>query len=156
MKTQTHIRIALAGLGLLGAGFFLVRQLESPASERVISPLWERLLIFSPVIIALGGVMLLMGVFRWVSGFGWSARMVSVAARKRLKTAWRIFIWMVVAFSAWPYWWLDIVTRMNGERPGNEGEGMGGFLIMVFIGMPALAVAIFSEVCARWNRNKPE
>jgi len=156
MKKQTPIRIALAGLGLLGAGFFLARQLNYPASERLVPAAWETLLVFSPVIIALGGVMLLMGLYRWVAGFGWFARMVPIAARKRLKKAWRIVIWMVVAFSAWPYWWLDIVTRMNGERPGNEGEGMGGFLIMLFIGLPALAVAILTEVCARQNRDKPE
>ena len=156
MKKQTPIRIALAGLVLLGAGFFLARQLSYSASERLVPPAWGTLLVFSPVIIAVGGVMLLMGLSRWVSGFGWFARMVPIAARKRLEKAGRIVIWVVVAFSAWPYWWLDIVTRMNGERPGNEGEGMGGFLIMVFIGLPALAVAIFSEVCARRNRGKPE
>lgn len=156
MKKQNPITIALAGLGLLGVGFFLAHQSYYPASERLVPPSWGTLLVFSPVIIAVGGVMLLMGLFRWVSGFGWFARMVPIAARKRLKQAWRIVIWMVVAFSAYPYWWLDIVTRMNGERPGNEGEGMGGFLIMMFIGLPALAVAIFTEVCARRNPDKPE
>ena len=104
--------------------------------------------------VALGGVMLLMGLFRFLAGLGWFARLVSVQAGKRLQKAWRIFIWVLVAFSAWPYWWLDIVTRLNGERPGNEGEGMGGFMIMLFIGLPSLALAIFNEARLRRNRSK--
>jgi hypothetical protein len=32
----------------------------------------------------------------------------------------------LVVFGLYPYWWLDILTRLQGGRPGNEGEGMGG------------------------------
>lgn len=144
--------ISLAGLALLVVGLLLARQLwhNQPGFPRQL----ELLLILSPVIVALGGVMLLMGLFRFLAGLGWFARLVSVQAGKRLQKAWRIFIWVLVAFSAWPYWWLDIVTRLNGERPGNEGEGMGGFMIMLFIGLPSLALAIFNEWCLRRNRSK--
>ncbi len=103
---------------------------------------------------ALGWVMLLMGLLRFLAGLVWFALLVSVQSGKRLQKAWRIFIWVLVAFSAWPYWWLDIVTRLNGERPGNEGEGMGGFMIMLFIGLPSLALAIFNEARLRRNRSK--
>ncbi len=146
--------ISLAGLALLVVGLFLVRQLDYPQSQRIFPRQLEILLILSPVMVALGGVMLLMGLFRFLAGLGWFARLVSVQAGKRLQKAWRIFIWVLVAFSAWPYWWLDIVTRLNGERPGNEGEGMGGFMIMLFIGLPSLALAIFNEARLRRNRSK--
>jgi hypothetical protein len=40
----------------------------------------------------------------------------------------------LVVFGLYPYWWLDVLTRLQGGRAGNEGEGMGGFLIMIFFG----------------------
>ena len=60
----------------------------------------------------------------------------------------------LVIFGLYPYWWLDIVTRIQGGRPGNEGEGMGGFLIMIFWGLPGLLLTIIGLVMTAFKRRK--
>jgi len=60
----------------------------------------------------------------------------------------------LVVFGLYPYWWLDILTRIQGGRPGNEGEGMGGFLIIVFLGLPGLLLTIIGLVMTAFKRRK--
>ena len=59
-----------------------------------------------------------------------------------------------VVFGLYPYWWLDILTRIQGGRPGNEGEGMGGFLIMIFLGLPGLLLTIIGLAMTAIKRRK--
>ena len=66
--------------------------------------------------------------------------------RRRINLASRILLSLIVVITVWPYWWLDIWTRWNGERPGNEGEGVFGFLIMILFGFPSLLLAILNEI----------
>jgi len=72
----------------------------------------------------------------------------------RFENAWRAFIWVFTAATLFPWWWLGIWTRLNGGRPGNEGEGMGGFLMMLFLGLPSLVLALFTEVRLLRKRDK--
>jgi hypothetical protein len=60
----------------------------------------------------------------------------------------------VALLSVFPWWWLGISTRLQGGRPGNEGEGMLGFMMMLYIGLPMLVLAICNEIRIRWNRYK--
>ena len=60
----------------------------------------------------------------------------------------------LVVFGLYPYWWLDIVTRIQGGRPGNEGEGMGCFLIIVFLGLPGLLLTIIGLAMTAFKRRK--
>jgi hypothetical protein len=60
----------------------------------------------------------------------------------------------LVVFGLYPYWWLDIAARLQGDRPGNEGEGMGGFLIMIFLGLPGLLLTIIGLVMTAFKRRK--
>jgi len=60
----------------------------------------------------------------------------------------------LVVFGLYPYWWLDILIRPQGGRPGNEGEGMGGFSIIVFLGLPGLLLTIIGLVMTAFKRRK--
>jgi hypothetical protein len=60
----------------------------------------------------------------------------------------------LVIFGLYPYWWLDVVTRLQGGRAGNEGEGMTGFLIMIFCGLPGLLLTVIGLVMTTFERRK--
>ena len=146
--------VSIAGLLLLAAGLFMVRQLLYPASERILPQQFTSLLFFSPVVAVLGGALLVLGMFRFATGPGRSRSVGSPQARKRAGQVWRITIWMTAICTVFPWWWLSLLTRWSGGLPGNESEGMGGFLIMLFIGFPALALAIFNEARLILNRHQ--
>jgi hypothetical protein len=146
--------ISIAGLLLLAAGLFMVRQLSYPASERIFPQEFASLLFLSPVVAVLGGALLLMGMFRFAASGGRADSLGSPRIWKWAGIGWRITIWVVAILTVFPWWWLSVLTRMSGGRPGNEGDGMGGTLIFLFIGLPALALAIFNEARLILNRHK--
>ena len=152
---KQFLGLLVTGALLLGVGIVFLQQLNRAATERSwIGHTFGSLIFFSPVMLVLGAVMVLVGVFRYVSRFVKFSSIISAKWAARLGLAWRIFICVVAGLTIFPWWWLDILTRMNGERPGNEGEGMGGFLITLFVGLPCVALAIFSEVFFRSKNGK--
>ena len=151
---SNHQGISIIGLILFVGGLFLARQLIFMPAERATPRQLDWLIFFGPVLVVLGGAMIFIRLLRFASRFKWLARAIPPTAGKRLQAAWRIFIWLMVTITLYPYWWLDILTRLKGERPGNEGEGMMGFLIILFPGLPSLALAIFNEARLYRNRGK--
>ena len=152
---RKFLGLLVTGALLLVVGIVFLQQVNRAATERSwIGHTFESLIFFSPVMLVLGAALVLVGIFRYVSRFVKFSSIISPRWAARLGLAWRIFIWVVAGLTIFPWWWLDILTRMNGQRPGNEGEGMGGFLITLFVGLPSVALAIFSEVCFRWKRGK--
>ena len=146
--------VSIAGLLLLAAGLFMVCDLLYPASERIFPQQFTSLLFLSPVVAVLGGALLLMGMFRFAAGHGRSHAVGSPRTRKWAGIIWCITLWGVAMLTVFPWWWLNILTRWSGGLPGNEFEGMGGTLVILFIGLPALALAIFNEARLILNRRK--
>jgi len=146
--------IAIAGMLLLAAGLFMVRQLLYPASERIFPQQFTSLLFLSPLLAVTGGALCLMGMFRFATGHGRSRSVGSPRTRKWAGIIWRITLWGVAMLTVFPWWWLNILTRWSGGLPGNESVGMGGTLLMLFIGLPALALAIFNEARLILNRHQ--
>jgi hypothetical protein len=144
----------VCGVLLLGLGIVLFREANLARTERSwIGLRFEALIFASPLLLLLGAVMLFVGLFRFIRRFVIVGPLVSAEQASRFEKAWRVCVWVVTVATVYPWWWLDILTRSNGERPSNEGEGMGGSLIMMFFGMPAFALAIFNEARLRRNRH---
>ena len=85
--------IAIAGLLLLAAGLFMVRQLSYPASERIVPQQFASLLFLSPVVAVMGGALLVMAIFRFRTGFGRSQSVGSPRTRKWAGQVWRSTLW---------------------------------------------------------------
>lgn len=152
---KPFLGLLLTGVLLLILGIVCLKQANLAATERSwIGQTWLAFIFFSPVMLALGTAMVLMGIFRYLSRFAKLSSILSTRQAAGLGMAWRVFIWVAAGLTIFPWWWLDIITRMNGERPGNEGEGMGGTLITLFIGLPSLALAILTEVRVRSKHPK--
>ena len=148
---KNYLVITLAGIILLVVGWPFLRRAYHGHDDAFPTQL-ESLLFLGPIMFALGGIMLLIGVFRFLAGFGWVQQIFTPSVGRWLRMVWRVSIWLAAAFTVWPFWWMDILASMKGQRPGNEGEGMAGTLIMIFIGLPALAVGILTEMRVHRNR----
>jgi hypothetical protein len=146
----------VTGIILLVSGLVMLRQLWYAQANRWFPQQLELVLLFSPMVAFLGAVMLLVCLFRFfgLSARIQSARVVSQPVNARFEKAWRVFIWIVAISTIFPWWWMDLLVWSSGGRPGNEGEGMSGFLISIFFGLPALAVALHNEIRLRKNRGK--
>ena len=150
---KSCLAITITGIVLWVVSWPFLRRLNSGHQGTLLDHL-ESVLFLGPIMFAVGGIMLLFGLFRFVASFRRVQQILTPSVGRWLLIVWRVFIWLTVPFTVWPYWWLDILTRYQGKRPGNEGEGMAGFLMMLFIGWPSLAVAIFTETWIHRNRRK--
>jgi hypothetical protein len=144
----------VTGTILLVSGSVMMQQLSYGQAYRWFPRQLELVLLFSPMVAFLGAMMLLVALFRYVRRFVHIASVPGISPYQtaRFEKAWRVFIWIVAVSTIFPWWWMDILVWSSGGRPGNEGEGMGGFLISIFFGLPALALAIFNENRLRKNR----
>ena len=145
----------VVGVLLLVVGVIFFKEAWLPMTERSwIGHRFAAMIFASPLMLLLGAVMSFVGIFRLLRRFLYSAPLVSTKQTVRFEKAWRVCLWAVTGATIFPWWWLGILTWLNGGRPGNEGEGLGGFLIASFIGVPSLALAIFNE--ARLRRNQSQ
>ena len=154
VRPQKLRGLSVVGFILLIAGLVMMGQLNEPAADRWFPGQLSGLLLLSPALLAVGGAMLLTGVVRSRRRANGSIPPMPSRGMMRLAKAWRVLIWIFTVATVFPWWWLGILTRLSGGRPGNEGEGLGGFLVMIFLGLPALLLAIITEVCIRRNRSR--
>ena len=142
----------ITGVLLLAVAALCSQQAKLPALTR--SSFGDLLMLMHPVLLALGAVTLLLGLFRFIRRFEKVSSMISPYQATRFEKAWRVIIWVVAGATVFPGWWLDLLTRLSGGRPGNEGVGLGGTMMMLIIGLPSLVLAIFNELRLRRNRGK--
>ena len=155
-QPKKWLGLFVTGILLLIPGLVMSRQLWYGQANRWFPAQFELLLIFSPALVVLGGVLLLVALFRIARRLLPVRSAMAVPSRLtvRFEKAWRIFVWVAAVLTIFPWWWLGILTWLSGGRPGNEGEGMGGSLMTIFFGLPLLAVALFNENRIRQSRNK--
>jgi hypothetical protein len=149
--------LIITGILLLAVGIIFLNELWVGEQYRSwIGHKAGALLLLGPVMVVLGAVMLLAALFRYVGRFVHISSVPGISPYQtaRFEKAWRVFIWIVAVSTIFPFWWMDILVWSSGGRPGNEGEGMSGFLITIFFGLPALAVALHNEIRLRKNRAK--
>lgn len=152
-KPKKFKGLLITGLLLMAAGSEFIGEGWRSAAERSwLGRKFDLLIIVSPAMVVLGFVMLLVALFRSFRRSARSAPAIPPRAITRLERAWRFFIWAVACLTVFPWLWMDTIVWLNGGRPGNEGEGMGGALICMFFGLPSLALAIFNEIRLKKNR----
>ena len=114
-----------AGLILSAVGVLVTRDLMSPAAERMLPLGLQSLIFMGPVLLAVGFVTLL-------RGFAWGATSVG---------RWGVLVagllMLVIGGCPWLY-----TSYLTGGRPGNEGVGMLGTLVFIFVGLPGLALTL--------------
>ena len=130
--------IFLIALTILTLGIFLLRDLYYPATDRSVPEPLQSLLFLAPVLIAWAEryrSLALSGCCKIAALSGANRR---TGTPRRSAKGFELFFGIVAALNIYPCWWLGILSRLKGERPGNEGEGMGGFFLMVMFGLPSL------------------
>ncbi len=96
--------------------------------------------------------MIVFGLTLALFGYGRMACFLSSPASKfSLRRLLLVIGTTMVVFGLFPWWWLYITIWLSGGRPGNEGEGMTGFLILMFFGLPGLVLTL---ICLVWSVGK--
>jgi len=127
----------LAGLALLLLGVYFNRGGDGwHPHPQASAALARGLALVSPGLIVFGLALSLIG-------YGRLAWMLSTPAAKFSPRRLLLVIGTtMIVFGLCPWWWLSIATWLSGGRPGNEGEGMFGFLIFLFVGLPGLVLTL--------------
>ena len=128
---------------LLIFGGLLTYDLLQEPSRRILPPPPGKLLIVGPA-------WALLGIVKLVTHYG--ARWVGKGVNRFLM----ILGWAMMIVGLFPFWGLGAWTRLHGGRPGNEGDGMAGTLMIIFVGLPGLALTVFNYVRARRRRLEAE
>jgi hypothetical protein len=102
------------------------------------------LLVWGPV---WGPGLLLIGWVTFLRGSTWGARVLS-------RRAVRIGALLMLLIGGCPWLWLSALTQMSGGRPGNEGDGMLGTIIFLFVGLPGLLLMLGTLAMKPDKKNK--
>jgi hypothetical protein len=99
--------------------------------------LFDWLVIFIPL-------MFMSGIVITIRGMIWGAKIWS--GRNILITG---LIMLVIGAFPWLY-----TPWLMGTRGGDEGSGMMGTLIFLFVGVPGLLLTIFGLICRGWESDR--
>lgn len=125
------------GLVLIGLGILGTHDLINLPQERILPGCVQSLMFLGPMIIGLGIIPLLYGSFSGESrALGWVVLGVGL-------------LMLAVGGFPWIY-----TSYLIGGRPGNEGAGMAGTLIFIFVGLPGLAITIAGLALKAKRRRK--
>ena len=127
---------------LLLLGGLLTYDLLQDPSRRILPPTFGLRLV--------GPAWALLGIVKLVTHYG--AAWVGKGVNRFLM----ILGWAMMLIGLYPYSGLGTWTRLNGERPGNEGEGMAWRAMIIFVGLPGLALTVFNFVRERRRRLEAE
>ena len=119
----------LGGLILTGFGFLVTYDGLLSATERVLPLRLQSVIFFGPSLLAVGCVTFLRGLPLGASViFRRGVLMIGL---------------LMLAIGGWPWLYISYLT---GGRPGNEGDGMLGTIIFIYVGLPGLALTLTSLV----------
>ncbi len=126
--------VVLIGLGLtVVGGYLLTQDLFHERSARILPPRLDYLMFFGPVIFLVG-----------LTGFLTELLRRSRKTKQVFLQGLRILGVAMLLVGGYPWPWVSVLTGQHGGRPGNEAEGMAGFLIMLFVGLPGLLLTLLS------------
>ena len=127
---------------LLLVGGFLTYELLQEPSRRILPPTFSLLLV--------GPAWALLGIVKLVTHYG--AVWVGKGGNRFLM----ILGWAMMILGLYPYSGLGTWSRLHGVRFGNEGEGKTWSVMIIFVGLPGLALTVFNYVRARRRRLEAE
>ena len=127
----------LGGLILTGFGVIATYDLIHPATERIFPLQLQAIIYFGPILLAVGCVICLRG-FAWGERSGYHRAMLMMGLAM-----------LVIGGYPWIY-----TSYLIGGRPGNEGAGMLGTLIFIFVGLPGLAITLIALIQRSMSQKK--
>jgi hypothetical protein len=125
------------GLILTGFGVIATYDLIHPATERIFPLQLQAIIYFGPILLAVGCAICLRGS-AWGERSGYHRAMLMMGLAM-----------LVIGGCPWLY-----TSYLIGGRPGNEGAGMLGTLIFIFVGLPGLAITLIALIQRSMSQKK--